>query len=461
MRIALALAPTFPKAYPLIGLASLAAALKREGHEVAVFDFSASRQFPYSNSEAVWHDPEFAARYDRENPGFFPGMAREISDWKPELAGFSCWLSNWPAALKIAALLKAGNPSLFTVFGGPEAGFSPERLLAGEQTDAVISGEGEGALTALARAVADGKANFQAPPGVRLRRGKQILDGGPAKEIEDLDTLPMPDFGSFRRRDYLIPDMLPISFSRGCLRRCAFCNTATSWQKFRHRGARSLFEEFKRDAQEYGARYLQVTSPSLNARPDVLDELCGLLLAGGLRLGWGGPAFFSDSLTPAFLKKLASAGLGTMDFGLESGAPKVLRLMGKGFSAETAERNIRDCFDAGIKSYLNILIGFPGETDEDVELTKSFLKRNKKWIAHVGEPSECIIAQDNLLMRHPERFGVNPDVKNKWATWETSDGRNTHEVRQRRINEFRRWAAEEGLAVNGPVFRPEEKAKNI
>lgn len=461
MKIALALAPTFPKAYPLIGLASLASVLKRAGHEVAVFDFSASRSFPHSNSEAVWYDPEFVERYARDNPDFFPGMAREIAAWEPELAGFSSWLSNAPASLKIAALLKGSRPGIFTVFGGPEAGFSADRFLAAPQTDAVISGEGEGALLALAEAVARRDGAFAPPPGVRLRRGAQFPDGGPASEIADLDSLPPPDFSVFRRENYLIPDMLPISFNRGCLRRCAFCNTASSWQTFRHRGAQSLFEEFRRDAQTYGAHYLQVTSPSLNARPEVLDRLCDLLLAESIKMGWGGPAFFSDALTPAFLKKLASAGLGTMDFGLESGAPNVLKLMGKGFSAETAERNIRDCFDTGIRTYLNILLGFPGETDEDVEQTKRFLSRNKRWISHVGEPSECIIAQNNLLMRHPERFGVKPDVKDKWATWETQDSKNNHEIRQRRVKDFRQWAAAEGLAVSGPVYKPDEKEKDI
>jgi len=462
MRIALALAPTFPKAYPLIGLASLAAVLKRAGHEVTVFDSSASRRFPHSNSESVWYDAAYVDRFASENPDFFPGIAAEIQAFKPDICGFSVWLSNAPASLKIAELLKRGNPRLFTIFGGPEAGFSAERFIAAPQMDAVSSGEGETALEMLAAAAADGKiSSCPTPPGVLLKQDGKVSYGGPAAEIKDLDSLPFPDFSVFHREDYLLQNTLPISFNRGCLRRCAFCNLSSSWKLFRKRSAESIYSELKHGVQAYGARYFHIASPAFNADPEMLYRLCDLIIAGGLKIGLGGPAFFSEAMDGKYFKKLAQAGFHTMDFGLESGAPNVLKLMGKNFSAETAERNIRDCFEAGIKTYLNIILGFPGETETDVEITKQFLARNKRWISHLGEPSECIIAQNNLLYRNPEKFGVKPDVEGKWATWEMADGSSNHEIRQARVNAFKEWARKEGLLVSGPVYKPLGSAKNI
>ena len=462
MKIALILAPTFPKAYPLIGLASLAAVLKKAGHEVAVFDSSASRRFPHSNSESVWHEHSFVNGFASENPDFFPGIAAEITAYNPELCGFSVWLSNAPASLKIAELLKRDNPNLFTVFGGPEAGFGAERFIAAQQVDAVVSGEGETALLALAETATAGKtATCAAPPGVLLKQNGKVSYGGPVVEIGNLDPLPFPDFSVFKSEDYLLPGTLPISFNRGCLRRCAFCNLSSSWKLFRQRSAESIYAELRHGVEVYKAKYFHIASPAFNADQKQLSRLCDLIIEGGLKIGLGGPAFFSPEMDAPYFKKLAQAGFHTMDFGLESAAPNVLKLMGKNFSAETAERNIRDCFEAGIKTYLNIILGFPGETDADVELTKQFLLANKRWISHLGEPSECIIAQNNLLYRNPEKFGVKPDVEGKWATWEMQDGSSTHEIRQARVNAFKTWARKEGLLVSGPVYKPLGSAKNI
>ena len=75
----------------------------------------------------------------------------------------------------------------------------------------------------------------------------------------------------------------------------------------------------------------------------------------------------SDSnrqLQPEDLELLKQCGLQTLNLGIESGSDQVMRLMRKGFNREQAELGLERIFKAGINTQLNIIVGFPGETDE-------------------------------------------------------------------------------------------------
>ena len=439
MKIALVLAPSFPKPYPLLGLACLDASLKQAGHEVRIFDFAASLEFEHSGGEGVWHDPEFVAAYQRAHPDFFDGMCAALAAYAPDLAGFSVWQCNAPASRIVCEGLKKRLPEVFTVFGGPEAGFRPENFIKDVFLDALVRGEGEHALLQLAA------GQTKTPPyGVLLKSGGALLDGGPAAQVADLDTLPFPDFSGFPLERYSTK-LLPLAFNRGCVHRCAFCNVAATWRGCRHRSPESLYQEMLSDNELYGTEIFQVCSPAVNADPRRLERLCGLLIDGGKKFIWNGSAFFSDALTPELCGKMGRSGIQVLDFGLESAAPNVLKLMGKAFSPDTARRNIRDCHDAGIRVFLNIIVGFPGETPEDLELTKAFLLQNRQWIDRIGPPSECVAARGSLLDENPQRYGLDPHPAKRLSNWELLDGSSTHARRLEQVEKFRRWAADNGL----------------
>jgi len=440
MKIALILAPSFPKAYPLLGLGCLNAVLRKAGHEVRIFDFAATLEFEHSGGEAFWHDPEFVAGYRGRHPEFFDGMCRALSSYAPDLAGFSVWQSNAPASRLVCEGLKKLRPGVFTVFGGPEAGFRPENFISDGFLDALVRGEGETALLRLAA----GETSVP-PPGVLLNKGSVVLDGGPAALVPDLDALPFPDFAGFPLDSYSTR-LMPLHFNRGCVHRCAFCNVAATWQAgCRLRSPQSLHAEMLNANRLYGAEIFQACSPAVNADHARLARLCELLLEGGKKFIWNGSAFFSDALTPELCAKMGRAGVQVLDFGLESASPKVLRLMGKAFSPETARRNIRDCHAAGIRVFLNIVVGFPGETAEDLQLTKDFLLENRAFIDRIGPPSECVAARGSLLDEQPERYGLDPSPHKRLSNWEMADGSSTHALRLAQVEEFRRWAADNGL----------------
>ncbi len=120
-----------------------------------------------------------------------------------ELYGFSCYIWNVSQMLELAADLKALCPSCRILFGGPEASYATERFTAMSFVDHVITGEGEVAVVALARALARGEQ----PP--------RVIAGTPDPDFEKR--------GIHYAKNDPVPPLVYYESSRGCPFCCVFC----------------------------------------------------------------------------------------------------------------------------------------------------------------------------------------------------------------------------------------------
>ena len=141
---------------------------------------------------------------------------------RPDVLGLSCYTWNVQASLSLCRQVKQVMPHTTVVLGGPEvAPLAAEVLARDVEVDCVVTGEGERAFAALLRRLQDpGDPTTRPPAGVCWRRGKEMVDGGPAEPLDQLDALPclyepgpMPDCGP----------TVYYETSRGCPNRCAYC----------------------------------------------------------------------------------------------------------------------------------------------------------------------------------------------------------------------------------------------
>jgi hypothetical protein len=145
---------------------------------------------------------------------------------------------------------------------------------------------------------------------------------------------------------------------------------------------------------------------------------------------------------------MAKAGCNCIGYGLESGSQKIIDGMRKGFKIKDAERIIRDTYNAGIETILGIIIGFPGETEDDFKETLKFIERNKDYISWVHSPSECNVSFNNYIHNYPEKFNIILAPNRDGELWYSKDGTNTHEERQRRIRIFNEFLSAVGVKTN-------------
>ena len=146
-----------------------------------------------------------------------------VSAYKPLVVGFSVYQANIKLALQLARMVKAIDPGIVVVFGGPQAGFMPkEALRQMREVDVIMRGEGEQVLPTLVRCIIANKDPARIK-GIVFMRDDAVVETVPAPFVNDLDVFPSPYAENvFDLRQHEAAVMLT---SRGCCFSCAFCYT--------------------------------------------------------------------------------------------------------------------------------------------------------------------------------------------------------------------------------------------
>jgi len=435
MKINLVLTPSIFKRLPLIGLAYLCAYLRNKHHDVSIIDLNAEFSWPDQENEQKWQDAVFFENFISDKSKFIDSLVDKILSNDSRIIGFSTWATTKNFSLMLAEKIKQRDPGRVIVLGGPECSFSSEKLIRHNAVDAVIYGEGEETLADFL-AIYEAKNKIDFCPGSIIKINGNFTDCGSRDEIKDLNSLSFPDYSDIDLANYNNRNMLPMVFYRGCLRRCVFCNTAITWKTFRSRSAKNIFEEMMHQIKLFPELHkFDIDDTALNLNIEMVSELCDLIIANGLKINWGGMALIREKMSGPLLKKMAKAGCNCIGYGLESGSQKIIDRMGKGFKIDVAEKVIRDTYSAGIETILGIIIGFPGETEEDFEDTLKFIQRNKDFVSWVHSPSECYIGCSSFMQKNPDKFDAILDPNNG-ENWRSLDGYNNHQLRQTRIKIF-------------------------
>jgi anaerobic magnesium-protoporphyrin IX monomethyl ester cyclase len=331
---------------PPLQLGYMAAVLERQGIEVAIADL-------------VVHDQEAAA---------FQAL---LLDQAPNLVGISSTTSSFPKALRLARLSKEALPDVPTVLGGSHVTFTAtETLRENACVDMVVRGEGEQTIQELVACLREN----QTPKGilgVSYRRNGEIVHNPPRPFIQDLDTLPLPARHLVEVAPYNAPGALITS--RGCPGRCIFCAaTAMSGHRYRVRGPERVVDEMEHLRYEYGLRRLTILDDTFTGLPKKLTlPVCREIKRRRLEITWSCESRV-DVATPETLDALREAGCDSIQFGVESGSPKVLATLRKGITLDQVRQAVRHAVGLGMRVYCSFILGHPDETEEDARLTLDF-----------------------------------------------------------------------------------------
>jgi len=254
--------------------------------------------------------------------------------------------------------------------------------------DALCYGEGEKPLLGLVQAN-DKKGFLENSPSWITRKkvkNKQLFQ---YDFIENLDEIPFLDYEICEIDKYGLNPAITaynagqnekektfhVMTSRGCVNRCCFCSSYTvHGRRMRFYSIDRIREDFKRLKEEYGAKTLVFQDDHLMADKKRFLKIIDIVKE--LRL----TVVFQNSLAlyaldREVLEALKSAGVNQLVLSVESGSARVLKeIMHKPLSLAIIKRVAEDCRDLGIYTNANILIGLPGETKQDIEDARNFLK---------------------------------------------------------------------------------------
>jgi len=438
--ILLLMLPSWGTDVPPLGLAYLAAAVDGAGMKATVLDLNIKyhnrakdRSLWKMESYKYWTDPDFIKETFQDFSDLTDHYIKQIAGHPAPVLGFSVLTGNFPFSVHFAQKLRGAAPKKRIIFGGPGITNSFDiATVTKSQCDYMVLGDGEQVLVNILKSLKD---NVEPKFKGIIKVGDKIdFDNLPKALVRDLDSIPFPTFEQLDIGEYM-SDATPILTSRGCIRRCAFCNDHHIGQKFRPRDPGDVFKEIKYHVTKRGADRFSLLDVLINGRPVMLEKLCELIIDSGVEIRWGGQGIIRKEMTLELLKKMKAAGCMSMVYGIESFSDKVLKLMNKPYTQELAKEILQRTHQAGIETITNIVVGFPGETDVEFEQTYNFLKDNQEIIDQVASISPCLINLGSRLFEKHQEYGVRFPKTEGSIKWDTADG-NTFEVRRRRVLEL-------------------------
>ncbi len=331
---------------------------------------------------------------EQEHSRWLDQQSDIVAKWS--MAGFSVCFSQLIPSLYLAKHLKKKFPHLQIAFGGSTCTPSLAQGLVKEFPfiDHVINGEGEGPLTYLVR---------------ELQQKKEVGTGCPScdsSELPDLKVLPTPDytcyFRELSRLQFTFIPRLPIEFSRGCWwNKCSFCNLNLQWCGYRKKTAEQVMMEVDELSQRYGILDFNFTD---NALP--LQEARRFFdrVAQGKRSF----QFFGEIRTlpkQQDYDRFAQGGLTTIQVGIEALSSSLLEKMAKGTTVLDNVVAMRSAAEAGIQLEGNLILEFPGSTEQEVDETMEMLE--SIMVYPPLEAASFFLGQGSPVSFNSKEFGIS------------------------------------------------------
>ncbi|MBK8167353.1 MAG: B12-binding domain-containing radical SAM protein [bacterium] len=301
----------------------------------------------------------------------------EVIALRPDLVAISSVTQCYNQARQVAARVRC-ELDVPVILGGYHISALPQRLDL--EFAAGVLGEGELPMTELVRCFRETgafpAARLAVVPGICWREGSGRDDVriNPQPPRIPPDDLPRPLRNISRGARNIV-----MFSSRGCAYRCEFCASTRHWGRLRNHSARFFVDELKDLVRDYDATSIYLLDDLFFADRNRVFAIADLLAAEGLRDRFTFHGFTTSNLAEDGLFDAARRmGFRSIRFGGETGSDRLLKRM-KGSWASVASH--QRCIDLGLAHGLEVsaafMLGTPGETVEDLDLTVEFLERNR------------------------------------------------------------------------------------
>ncbi|CAN2040726.1 anaerobic magnesium-protoporphyrin IX monomethyl ester cyclase [Candidatus Magnetomoraceae bacterium gMMP-15] len=300
----------------------------------------------------------------------FSGMLKAIKNKSADICFIETSTPTIFQDIDNAKLIKKALDCKIVLMGSHVSVFDREILEEHTEIDAVIRGEYEEAALDLCT------LNWSEIEGITYRHENKILQNPKRKKYADINSLPFPAWDKFDLNFYdwaLLPSpaMLMIA-TRGCPFKCSYC----LWPEVmyghiqRRRSPENIVEEMDYLVKHYGIKGIRFDDDTFALKPSYVAKICEAIIKKNLHTKISWSCFGHTSMVDKDLFQLMKkSGCVQIDFGVETGSSSVLQNIKKGTEIDNTIKAIQACRSLRIKTYATYMIGFPEETQEDIQKT--------------------------------------------------------------------------------------------
>jgi radical SAM superfamily enzyme YgiQ (UPF0313 family) len=312
-----------------------------------------------------------------------------IKLYQPDVVGITnLSLEYWKQAHISAKLVKEVDPNIITVMGGVHPTTLPHKVMEDSNIDYVVLSEGEKRLPMFLDIIQSMDPDFSKMDGIGYRENEEVIINEPIGWINDLDSLPLPDYSLFDWKKIsnfqqslaggVSTKRAPagaVLTSRGCPFRCCFCSSKiTMGNKPRLRSTENVLREVDMLVRDYGIKELVFTDDEMYATRERAAEIIEGIKQRNYDLIWKNINIASWKMDYELMKSMKEGGCYQITISPESGSKRVLKeIIHKPVSNMDYSRKIAKwCKDLDIELQADFVIGFPGETWEEIRQTTNF-----------------------------------------------------------------------------------------
>jgi len=324
--------PVFP-----MNIFYLMGALRKEGHTIGVWH------------QDIHHEPD-------------KGLSKILDRRFFDVVGIGFVAGYYPYR-KVKSLSRIINAhrtrkDINFVLGGHGPAGASEFFLNKMGADTVVVGDGEKAICDIAQSNKKGIINAGS------------VDGD-YPDLECYESFPLDIYRLNRtplagRTDFC----LPILSSRGCKWNCSFCYRMRDG--FHERKSSAIMQEIRYLHKNYAINYFDFEDELLMSSEKRTAAICEAILKLPFAIKWdcNGRLNFAK---PEILKLMKRAGCGYVNYGIESLNQNILNQMGKGLTLDCIYTGVENTISAGLSPGLNLLWGFPNDSEENLKKEVEFL----------------------------------------------------------------------------------------
>ena len=204
------------------------------------------------------------------------------------------------------------------------------------------------------------------------------------KQQLDLERSPFPDYSDYKLEEYE-GDRLMITGSRGCVRKCSFCDIHKHWKKFVYRSGESISNEMIKQSQTYKRYKFHFTDSlvngSMKAYRDLITHMAAHNRSAENKISWGGQFIVRGirAMNKQDWKLTKESGADWLALGVESGSESVRDHMKKQFSNKDLDEFVEQASINDVKLKFLMIVGYPTETQKDFDDTLEMFEKYKKY----------------------------------------------------------------------------------
>ncbi len=296
-----------------------------------------------------------------------------------------CIYTNLMTKVEVIKLIKILKTKEYNfpkiVLGGPDVTYNVENYLK-SGADFLVIGEGEETTFELYNAIVD-NGNFNDVNGIAFLENNVAVQTQARTKFKELNELPLPNREAINMYNYLETwknnhgeSSMTISTQRGCPYTCKWCSTAVYGQSYRRRPADQVAAEMKMLKEQYNPDAIWFVDDVFTISHKWLTAFHEEVVKQNAQIRFE-CITRAERLNDEILKLLKEAGCFRIWIGAESGSQDIIDAMDRRVDVNHVKKIIQDTNSMGIETGTFIMLGYPGETEKNIDETIQYLKEAK------------------------------------------------------------------------------------